>query len=446
MGIFDRLITREEPTPPSQEQVEESAVTPDVTDQLLSALLTSDSVSRSQAMGIPAFAACVDVISSTVASLPVRLYRRHGDEVEEVEGDSRVTLLNGETGDTLNAHEMKSALVRDYYCDKGGFAYVNRVGNEVRSIHYVDPAHVSVERNTDPIFKRHMVLVDGNRFSPWQFVRVLRNTKDGATGVSMVTQYGQLLSVAHKTLKFESSQVERGGSKRGFLKSARKLSEPILKQLRKAFHRLYSDTSENFVVLNEGVEFQEASETSLEMQLAETKKANSEDIYTLFKVPAAIIKGGATDNDRDNFVRYCLMTVLDELCTAFNSALLLETEKQDMYFEFDLTEFSKANMRDRWEAWANAKDKGLVQVDEFRREENLPPLGMDYVNMGLNDVLYDTVKKQLIIPNMGTVIDLETMDVLSNANPSISPNDGDGGSITNEPPEGGDPNEADDPE
>ena len=140
------------------------------------------------------------------------------------------------------------------------------------------------------------------------------------------------------------------------------------------------------------------------------------------------------------------MTVLDELCTAFNSALLLETEKQDMYFEFDLTEFSKANMRDRWEAWANAKDKGLVQVDEFRREENLPPLGMDYVNMGLNDVLYDTVKKQLIIPNMGTVIDLETMDVLSNANPSISPNDGDGGSNADEPPEGGDPNEADDPE
>lgn len=446
MGIFDRLTMRAEPSAPPQEQADDAATTPDVTDQLLSALLTSDSVSRKEAMGIPAFAACIDVISSTVASLPVRLYRRRGDEVSEVEDDKRVALLNGETGDTLNAHEMKVALVRDYYCDKGGFAYVNRVGNDVLSLHYVDPAHISVEKNADPIFKRHMLLVDGRQFEPWRFVRVLRNTKDGATGVSMVSQYGQLLSVAHKTLKFESSQVERGGSKRGFLKSARKLSEPILKQLRRAFHRLYSDTSENFVVLNEGVEFQEASETSLEMQLAETKKANGEDIYTLFKVPAAIIKGGATDNDRDNFVRYCLMTVLDELCTAFNSALLLETEKRDMYFEFDLTEFSKANMRDRWEAWANAKDKGLVQVDEFRREENLPPLGMDYVNMGLNDVLYDTVKKQLIIPNMGTVIDLETMDVLSNANPSISPNDGDGGSNVDEPPKGGEQNEVDDQE
>lgn len=115
------------------------------------------------------------------------------------------------------------------------------------------------------------------------------------------------------------------------------------------------------------------------------------------------------------------MPLLDDFRTALNAALLLETEKAAYYFDFDLTEFSKANMRDRWEAWAVAKDKGLVQVDEFRAAENMAPLGMDYVNMGLNDVLFDVAKKQLIIPNMGTVIDLETMDVLSNQNTSIAP-------------------------
>ena len=157
------------------------------------------------------------------------------------------------------------------------------------------------------------------------------------------------------------------------------------------------------------------------MQLSDNKAANGRDFYALFKMPPAIIQGGATENDRDNFVRYCLMPLLDDFRTALNAALLLETEKAGYYFDFDLTEFSKANMRDRWEAWAVAKDKGLVQVDEFRAAENMPPLGMDYVNMGLNDVLFDTSKKQLIIPNMGTVIDLETMDVLSNSNTSIAP-------------------------
>lgn len=437
MGILDRFMTRDasEPAPPTE--LDETQLN----DQLLSALLYGSNVGKDEAMGIPAFAACVDVISSTVAALPVRLYERVGDRVQEVKDDRRVRLLNGETGDTLNATEMKAALVRDYYTDKGGFAYVCRVGNEVSSIHYVDPAHISFETNSDPIFKRYQILVDGRRFEPWQFVRILRNTRDGRRGQSVIEQNNQILKVAYSTLKFEESQVNRGGSKRGFLKSAKKLTEPILKQLRSAFHRLYSSNEENFVVLNEGVEFQEASETSLEMQLAETKAENSKDIYSLFKIPPAIIQGGATENDRDNFVRYCIMSLLAEIKPALDAALLLESEKGTRYFDFDLTEFSKANMKDRWEAWANAKDKGLVQVDEFRYEENLPPLGMDYVNMGLNDVLYEPNKKQLIIPNMGTVIDLETMDVLSNKNPSLTPKSGEE-TQTIDAARGGETNEA----
>lgn len=407
MGLFNR---RSQPEP----------VSPEIGDQLLSALLKPDAITRERAMEVPAFAACVDTIAETVASLPVRLYRRDGDTVAAVD-DARARMLNGDTGDALNAHAMKAAMVRDYYCGKGGFAYVARVGNEVGGVHYVDPGHIGFEANADPIFKRHRVLVDGRGFEPWQFVRLLRQTKDGMRGVSMVEQGASVLGVAWETLQFERAQVQRGGSKRGFLKSAKRLTDDLLAKLRTAFHRLYSDATQNFVVLNDGVEFQEASETSLEMQLTENKTANSRDVYAMFKVPPAIIQGGATENDRDNFVRYCLMPLLDDFRTALNAALLLEAEKATYYFDFDLTEFSKANMRDRWEAWATAKDKGLVQVDEFRAAENMAPLGMDYVNMGLNDVLFDVAKKQLIIPNMGTVIDLETMDVLSNQNTSIAP-------------------------
>ena len=95
MGFFDSLFTRDaedaETAAPS-EQLE-----PQMDSALLSALLFQGTVGKEEAMGIPAFAACVDVISSTVAALPVRLYRRVGGKVEEVRDDRRVRLLNGET-------------------------------------------------------------------------------------------------------------------------------------------------------------------------------------------------------------------------------------------------------------------------------------------------------------------------------------------------------------
>ena len=60
---------------------------------------STDKVTREQAMEIPTVSACISKISEEVGKLPVRLYRREGDQVTEITEDSRLKLLNGETGD-----------------------------------------------------------------------------------------------------------------------------------------------------------------------------------------------------------------------------------------------------------------------------------------------------------------------------------------------------------
>lgn len=421
MSIFERFLIQ------AREEPKEDTEPDTLEDALVSAGYKDGTIDSDNAMEIPAFKAAVDTIAGTVAALPIKLYEKREDRVREVEDDCRVELLNCDTGDTLTAVEMKRAMVIDYFVNKGGFAYVNRIGNEVRSIHYVDANEITELHNQDPIFKVGAYMIRGKTYHDWQFIRILHDSKDGRLGKSFVAQNQKLLSVGYKTLQYEQGLVTRGGQKRGFLRSQKKLSGEVIKSLKRAFSRLYSDNTENFVVLNDGIEFQESNQTSLEMQLSEIKESNSNDIFSVFKLPPGIIKGGATEDDRDNFIRYCVMAILSEFKVALDRALLLEEEKERGYFfDFDLSEFAKANMRDRWAAWANAKKQGLVQIDEFRSSENLPPLGMDYVNIGLNDVLFDTDKKQLIIPNMAQVIDLATMKVLSANNPDLK-NEGEGG-------------------
>lgn len=369
-------------------------------DALLRASLSDDYMTRDQAMNVPAFAACVNKIAETVSTIPVRLYRLVDGKLEAVEDDARVRLLNDDTGDTLDGGQFKRALVRDYLTGKGGYAFINRTGNQIRSLHYVRESEVSFLFTSDPVFKDYDIMIQGTKYKPFEFLKVLRNTEDGRSGRSVVDENSEVLSVVYHSLKYEKNLVKTGGNKKGFVKSAKKLAEPAIKALKAAWHRLYQNNTENVVILNDGLEFQEASNTSVEMQLNENKKTNSDEICKLFNMPPAMINGGATEQDKTNFVQYCLNPILKEFECALNRDLLLESEKGSFYFAADTSELTKGDIEKRFRAYETACKNGFMQIDEIRRWENMPPLGLDFVRLGLQDVLYDPVTKQFYMPNM----------------------------------------------
>lgn len=369
-------------------------------DALLRASLSDDYMTRDQAMNVPAFAACVNKIAETVSTIPVRLYRLVDGKLEAVEGDARVRLLNDDTGDTLDGVQFKRALVRDYLTGKGGYAFINRTGNQIRSLHYVRESEVSFLFTSDPIFKDYDIMIQGTKYKPFEFLKVLRNTEDGRSGRSVVDENSEVLSVSYHSLEYEKNLVKTGGNKKGFVKSAKKLAEPAIKALKAAWRRLYQNNTENVVILNEGLEFQEASNTSVEMQLNENKKTNSDEICKLFNMPPAMINGGATEQDKTNFVQYCLNPILKEIECALNRDLLLESEKGSFYFAADTSELTKGDIEKRFRAYETACKNGFMQIDEIRLRENMPPLGLDFVRLGLQDVLYDPVTKQFYMPNM----------------------------------------------
>lgn len=369
-------------------------------DALLRASLSDDYMTRDQAMNVPAFVACVNKIAETVSTIPIRLYRLVDGKLEAVEDDTRVRLLNDDTGDTLDGVQFKRALVRDYLMGKGGYAFINRTGNRIRSLHYVRESEVSFLFTSDPIFKDYDIMIQGTKYKPFEFLKVLRNTEDGRSGRSVVDENSEVLSVAYHSLKYEKNLVKTGGNKKGFVKSAKKLAEPAIKALKAAWRRLYQNNTENVVILNEGLEFQEASNTSVEMQLNENKKTNSDEICKLFNVPPAMINGGATEEDKTNYVQYCLNPILKEFECALNRDLLLESEKGSYYFAADTSELTKGDIEKRFRAYETASKNGFMQIDEIRMRENLPPLGLDFVRLGLQDVLYDPETRQFYMPNM----------------------------------------------
>lgn len=380
---------------------------------LYAALVGNSTLTVDEAMQIPAVAACVRLIADTVSMVPFKLYKVNQDEIqlEEVPDDPRVQLVNKDPKDTLDATQLKKAIVRDYLLDKGGYVYVDKVGNKVRSLRYVEPGRVSFNWNADPIFKDYDILVNGGTYKPYQFLKILRNTKDGYKGVGIVEEQAKPLMVAYRILKFQDSLMQTGGMKKGFVKSPKHLTDIAIKALKDAWARLFSTNSENVVVLNDGLEFQEASESSTEMQINENVSTLTKQICEIFGVPVQLLNrevGSASEEDRIVFIQYCIQPILTAIENALNRVLLLESEKTAYKWAADITEFTKADVLKRYQAYELACKNGFMQIDEVRYRENMAPLGLDFVKLGLQDVLYYPEKNGMtFVPNMNAVGGIE---------------------------------------
>lgn len=385
MAFWERFKKREDPST-------------DADDVLLRSLLRQETITREKAMTIPSIAGAVDFISGSLACMPVKLYKYDGTEVEEVKGDPRCRIMNQDTGDTLDGFQLKKAMVEDYLMGKGGYAYIQKKRNEVTGVYYVQDIYIVIMRLFHPIFKEYTIEVEGNSYYPFEFLKLLRNTKDGASGEGVTVQLSQAIETAYQTMIYQLGLVKKGGNKRGFLKSQRKLGQDEIDVLKQAWRNLYSNDEESVVVLNNGLEFQEASNTSVEMQLNESKKAFMDEINSIFHI---------YPNDFDRTYKEAIYPIVKAFETALNRDLLLEREKKDHFFVFDVKEIIKASIKERYEAYKTAKETGFITLNEIRQEENLNYVeGLDVVNVGLGAVLYDVKTHTYYTPNIDSQTDL----------------------------------------
>jgi len=371
-------------------------------DLILKSFLNEDVISEREAMNISAVSKCVNLIADTVSMIPIKLYKEEfldgKRKTVEVE-DERCDLFNLDTKDTLDGVQFKRALVRDYLLFGGAYAYIKKRRNTVKSLNYVSFENVHIIENFDPIFKDYNILIGGQSYKPFEFLKVLRSTKDGANGIGIINQNQELLKVAYLTLKFEQSLVSTGGSKKGFIKSEKKITKEAMAGLKRAWRELYCNTENNVIVLNDNLDFKEASNTSTEMQLNENKNSINNSILDIFGVP--------TDWNWETFIKTAVMPILSAIECALNRDLLLEKEKKSFYFAFDTKEITKGDIKTRFEAYKTALDSNLMQIDECRYMEDLEPLGLNFIKLGLQDVLFNPQTKEVYTPNTNKVTNIE---------------------------------------
>ncbi len=391
-----------------------------VDDVLLKALINGETIDREKALTIPAVSSAVGLICDSFAMIPFKLYKKSTKDgrkqTSEID-DNRVNIINYETGDTLDGFQFKKAICEDYLLGQGGYAYIRKSENNFIGLNYVEENKVVIEKNTDAIFKNYNILVDGKSYRPYNFIKILRNTKNGSSGTGYTEEISKCLETAYKRILYELDLMRTGGNKKGFLKAQKHLDEKGMEKLKEAWNNYFSGNS-SCVILNDGMEFQEASNTSVENQLNEKNKTFSEEIKDIFHI-------GKTNEE---FIKNSIMPIATAFCTALNRDFLLEKEKKSYYFAPDYTELLRSSIKERYEAYKIAIETGFKTRNEVRYLEGDDALeGLDLINISLGSVLLNPKTQEIYTPNTNKMVKMgektEENNQINTDNNQISQND-----------------------
>lgn len=356
---------------------------------------------RQDALSIPAVATSVDWIAGAIASLPIRMYKATESGYQEVFDDYRLPLVNQYSGNCMTASDLIRNIITDYLLDGNGFAYVVKRGNKIEKLSYIPPFKLSYTESVDVIDKVLKIWIDSCEIRDYDLLRICRHTKNGLTGIGFVSDNQLLLSTILNSLDYENKTTS-SGIRRGFLKSKFKLDSEKLKSLKSAWRKLRNRDSD-VLVLNDGIEFENATSTAVESQMSQNKEINTRSILTYFGLPNNFLSNANSDSYK-TAVQIAILPLVSILENALNEFLLLESEKGNMKFIIDTNSLLRTNILERFNSYKTGIDSGVLTIDEVRRLENLPVLDLPYVKMSLGDVLYNTNNGDIFVPNTGQMI------------------------------------------
>lgn len=391
----------------NKEQRNDTEVIADIAEGLIQ---SSQVVTKQQAMSIPVVTKSVNWIASVIAALPIKMYKLTDSGYQEVHDDYRLALVNEYSGNCMTANDLKRQILTDLLLEGNGYAYISKKGNKIEKLSYVPTCKLTYTESVDNINKVINVWVDGRQVQDYNVFRLVNNTKNGISGIGFISDCQELLGTVLNSLQYENSSIS-SGVRRGFLKSKSKLDTDKMNELRRAWKKLTTPNQSDVLVLNAGIEFEDASSTATESQLSQNKVINMHQILSYFGLPTNFFEGVNSDAYL-TAIRIAILPLVKQFTTALNNFLLLESEKSDMKFEIDTNELVRINANERFATYQTGLQSGILTIDEVRRMENLPVLDMQYLKLGLGDVLYNVANGKIFVPNTGQIVD-----------PSVATND-----------------------
>ncbi|RVJ34195.1 phage portal protein [Sinorhizobium medicae] len=340
-----------------------------------------------KASGLAVAHRCISAISESLASVPLRLYRRKdGGGAELATNHPLFNVLQDEIAPGVDSFSGREFISRAILTFGDSFSKIVRNGNgQVTGLATILPGDVDVERLRSGRlrYRWNNPLGSSETLLDHEVLHIRYQSLDGVRGRSPISIAAQTFGLAVAQQDQAGAAAENAFRPAGVLSVAEKINtaqkEAAMKRFKERF--VGNQKAGEIIILDGGATFSPMQFSAKDSEFLESRKLSALDVARVYGVPPSIagINDQSTYNNVETegrtFVTRCLSPFAARIESAMDLALLSpDARKSGLFIAHDLSELQRGDLKSQYEAYRIGRDGGWLSANDIRGLLDLPKI------------------------------------------------------------------------
>ena len=355
---------------------------------LLEPTYTGNTVTVEKSLRLVPVYAAVNLLSSAVSSLPLRVYRNLEEGGKETaDSHPAARILSSQPNPLMGPDEFVSAIMAGLLLWGNGFAMKEKAANgRLVNLWPIAPSRLRVSRHPQTGFPEYYV--DGRGpYSNDTIIHFRGLSFDGLVGFSPIQQARETLGI-HQAMEEHSGRFWASAARpAGALMHPNRLSPEGAERLRAQFDSQHAGVrnSSKTLVLEEGVTWTSLALPDSDRAVVEQLGLSARSIAQLFNVPLRLLQIESRDSfhytnsewESADFLRCSLRRWLVRIEGTLqrDNDLFPSPSNNDYFPRFDTSELTRGDRSGQATTDIALLQAGVLSVDEVRSNLDLNPAG-----------------------------------------------------------------------
>lgn len=345
--------------------------------------------SRSKPMLLSTVYRCVDLISDSVAVLPLKTYELDSDGFKkEAKNHPAYYVLDMEPNEDMTRYVFFKTIMASVLLTGNGYAYIERDRNlNVSQLIYLPTSQVSIVWIQDKrgiMRKRYQVVGFKELVEPRDMIHVLNFSYDGVIGVSTLEHARQTLDISTSAEEHAAGFFKSGASVAGILTvESGRLDKKQKDQIYQTWEERTNPVTghpNGIAVLEGNMKYQPISISPRDSQLIESRQFEAVDICRFFSVSPVkafdLSKSSysTVEATQLQYLTDTVLAVITKIELEINRKVFLPSERGRIIAEFDTSAILRADMTSEATYNREMSNAGAITPNEIRRKHGLSRL------------------------------------------------------------------------